>query len=285
MKLFSIFNTNIDIQHIQDAREYFDNNQILLIKKHPLYLIKTFPWYILLIITTGIFIWTMLQVEKENKWFEYMLIWIIIALILYRIIWIMTSYYRYSKFILHQKIYTIHLHHIKKAKNTKEFNKFIKKSLILWVLYIGCFILFEIEKIVRGYNHQLWISLTWGVMLLLILFCIYQTLLLHIHYELDFLIITPKYIEHVFQKNFFYKHNITIRASEIKSIDFTQKWIWKGLFNIWNITFIVDSWLQTKETYLRFNYISDASSTRKKILDIINANDNKKEKSYNSWKK
>lgn len=149
MKFLANFDTSVDTKSLQEAQEEADTNNILLIKKHPVFLIQGIVRYVSLIFLTAIFAWIILQVDKENNAFEYIMIIAVIVVMLYWMTLVAWRYYKYS-FFFHTSINapleigTIH---------TKKFDAFILHSLIVGISYILCFIIFEIEKALRGYEN------------------------------------------------------------------------------------------------------------------------------------
>jgi uncharacterized membrane protein YdbT with pleckstrin-like domain len=131
------------------------------------------------------------------------------------------------------------------------------------------FILFEAKQLFSWYNSQRWITVWGWACILLIILAVYQLIMLHIHYSLDFLLITPDYVEHIYQKSFFSRKQRTIKAKQIRTIELSQNGILQWLFHLGKATFITDALDGNQDIYLAFNYICNISEMKKKILRLL----------------
>lgn len=265
MKFLSNFDTDIDTQLLHYALKEYDKDHVLLIKKHPIFLFRSMLWYILLLLATIFFTWVLLQATNESLVFEIVLISVIWVFLILWLFLVFQRYYKYS-FYFHTHI---HASHDLRSPGTKKLDTFIRGSLLLLWAYLIVFMIFEVKQITWRASWPWWISLLWGVCMILIMFATYQLIFQHIRYELDFLLITPDYVEHVYQRSFFSRKHRTVKSKQIRTIEISQDWLLQWLFHLGKATFVTDALDHQKDIYLKFDYIGQASEVKQKILWLL----------------
>lgn len=261
MRILSNFDTNIDNILLQNAREKYEKSKVLLVKKYPVYLLKSIPLYIWVLLFSSIFWWTLFQVNDTINLPEILLLASLIILLMFRIGITIKRYYTYS-FHFHS---TIHASEHTELVSDSKLDSFIKNSIYLIFWFIALFVWFEVKQILFERDPNIRITLLWWATVLIVIFLIYRLIFLHISYDLDFLLITPDSVEHVYQKSFFSRKHRAITLDQVKSIELSQEWILQWVFHLWKILFITDAMKHQKDAYISFDYIWEATLVKDKI--------------------
>lgn len=265
MKFLSNFDTDIDTVLLKQALLEYSKDDVLLIKKHPIFLMKSLLRYCIVILSTVSFIYLLLSTPYANEMIIYFFVIILIVLFIFWFLSIFNRYYKYS-FFFHS---TINASDSLQSQWTKKLDMFIRHSLILMWGYAIIFLLFIWKQVLVDTGTLLRITIISCLCILAIVVSIYQLIFIHIRYELNFLLITPDYVEHIDQKSFFSRKYRTVKAKQIRTIEVSQDWIIQWLFHLWKATFVTDALHGQKDIYLTFDLISNASHIKQKILWLL----------------
>lgn len=273
MKIFSNFDTRLDwTTFLKKVEEYWNNN-VLLIKRHPLFLYKAF---LSAITSLFLFIWLvyLLYIQySDNMLFFYgflvlhlFWIWLWILLLFKKMI---LKLWNYKEFITCKE----DLANI----DISEFWHFLKYSIILFfyqfvisVINIVFIFLIHSQK-----SLSFWWSITIIIINLLFLFLTIKIIKIFIDFEMDFIIVTKDEIEAFNQKWFFKRKIISLDIQKIRSITTEKDGLFKSIFNIWSLK-ILSEWDTEHEWEIKFNYIHRLWKLKKAMLNLIHQNENTK---------
>ncbi len=269
MKIFSNFDTKLDVKAFKKKiKEYGDGN-VILVKRHPLFLYKAFL-YALFALAAFIVLISILYVRFWEN-----LIYFYVFLFLHLIgisIWL---FILFRKILKNLKKYKEFVQYKKDIKNIDlgQFWSFLKQSIVL-ILYQ--FIVSFIDIIAIYFtrtgglsNFSWWVSLIF--MNSLFLFLIIRILYRFIDFEMDFVLITKDEIEAFNQTGIFRRKVVSIDLKKCRSITTEKKWFFRSMFNIGSLL-ILSEWDKDKNGEIRFNYIHRLWALKKAILWLIYKN-------------
>jgi len=240
MKILSSFDTKKDEKVLKEILEEFWDEHSFLIKRHRMYLYKMLIfWFSIMLVLSLLSI--VLSYLLNTTW-----LWIIILLNLLGIwiwlvitFWLLEKYLKFSFFLFFYQIVIVIITILLSIwNNTGNF-----LNVLLNVL-------------------QIFLSL-------LFLYLIWRTLYVLINFEMDFVIITPKYINTYDQTWLFRRESKTIGVEKIKSIQTKKKGIIRSFFNFWEIIILTEG----EENWggeIHLKYIPYPDKIRQRIVTIMN---------------
>ena len=269
MKILSNFDTKLDWKTFLKKVEQYWNYNVLLVKRHPLFLYKAFFNALLgLIILTWIIFVINFQYSEHIEFFYIFLVLHILGIGLWIFMLlkkIILKLFNYKEFITCKEDL---------AKiDMSEFWTFIKFSIILFLYQF----LISVWNIATLFiiNDKWTIGLTWwvGIFVLNFLFLviILRILKRFIDFEMDFIIVTKDEIESFNQSWIFKREIVSLDIRKIRSISTEKDWFFKSLFNIWSLK-ILSEWDSEHKWEIRFNYIHRLWKLKKAVLDLIQQN-------------
>lgn len=266
MKIFSNFDTSLDSDiFLKKIKKYWDWN-VLLVKRHPLFLYKAFMNAIFALF---LFFWiiSVIYFQYLNN-IEFFYIFLILHLLG---IW-------FWIIILLKKIIS-HLRWYKEFIKRKEDLEDIDLSQF-WSFLIYSILLFFYQLIVSIWNiltlffisNEWTISIWWGIVMFVLNF-LFLTLILKIlkrfiDFEMDFIIVTKDEIESFNQTWIFKRDIVSLDIGKIRSISTQKDWFFKSLFNIWSLK-ILSEWDSDHKWEIQFNYIHRLWTLKKSLLELI----------------
>ena len=266
MKIFSNFDTSLDSDILlKKIKKYWDWN-VLLVKRHPLFLYKAFMNAIFALF---LFFWiiSVIYFQYLNN-IEFFYIFLILHLLG---IW-------FWIIILLKKIIS-HLRWYKEFIKRKEDLEDIDLSQF-WSFLIYSILLFFYQLIVSIWNiltlffisNEWTISIWWGIVMFVLNF-LFLTLILKIlkrfiDFEMDFIIVTKDEIESFNQTWIFKRDIVSLDIGKIRSISTQKDWFFKSLFNIWSLK-ILSEWDSDHKWEIQFNYIHRLWTLKKSLLELI----------------
>ena len=267
MKILSNFDTKLDSKiFLKKVSEFWDHN-VLLIKRHPLFLYKAFfDAIIAMFLFFGLLGVIYAQYSQNIEYFYIFLVlhllwiglWVIILLKK-----IISKLWNYKEFIT--------------CKGDLEkidlswFWSFLKYSFILFfyqfvVSIVDIIILFNItsEKTMT-ISWSIWIF----ILNILFLFLILKILRRFIDFEMDFIVITKDEIESFDQTWIFRRKVVSLDTKKIRSITTEKDGFFRSLFNIGSLK-ILSEWDTEQKWEIQFNYIHRLWKLKKTVLNLIN---------------
>jgi len=272
MKIFSNFDTKLDWKTFLKKVEKYWNHNVLLIKRHPLFLYKAFLNAVLSLL---LFIWLvfLLYIQyRENIDFFYIFlilhlfwIWLWIILLFKKMI---LKLWNYEEFITCRE-------DLEKI-DISEFWAFLKYSIVLFfyqfMISVGNVVSLFIIHSEKSLSIWWWIAIF--IINILFLLVTIKILKIFIDFEMDFVIITKNEIESFDQNWIFRRKVISLDIKKIRSITIEKDWFFKSLFNIWSLK-VLSEWDTEHEWEIKFNYIHRLWKLKKAVLDLIYQNDDK----------
>lgn len=269
MKILSNFDTRLDWKTFLKKVEKYWNHNVLLIKRHPLFLYKAFLSAIFAVILFTILIYLLYIQYSDNITFFYVFlvlhlfwIWFWIIILLKNII---LKLFNYKEFITCKE----DLARIDRS----EFGSFLKYSI---VLFLYQFIISIVNIVILFYIHidnkmNMWWSIWIIILNILFLFTTIKIIKRFIEFEMDFIIVTKDEIESFDQAWIFKRKVISLDTSKIRSITTEKDWIFKSLFNIGALK-ILSEW-DTEHTWeIKFNYIHRLWKLKTSVTELIHKN-------------
>ena len=272
MKILSNFDTRLDWKTFLKKIEKYWNHNVLLIKRHPLFLYKAFIyWIFALFLFWGLLYLLYIQYHESIIYFYIFLIlhliwlWLWILLLLKNII---SKLFNYKEFITCKEDLA--------RIDISQFWSFLKYSLVLF-LYQFIISISNLIVLFTASNDKI-ISFGWSVWIfilnLLFLFITIKILKIFIDFEMDFIIVTKDEIESFDQAGLFKRKVVSLDIKKIRSITTEKDWFFKSLFNIGSLK-ILSEWDTEHKWEIRFNYIHRLWKLKKAVLDLIYQNENK----------
>jgi hypothetical protein len=269
MKILSNFDTKLDWKtFLKKVKKYWDGN-VLLIKRHPLFLYKAFFSALFSLFLFSILISLIYIQYSDNIEFFYIFlvlhllwIWLWIMLLLKKII---SKLWNYREFIQSKD-------DLDKIDMTS-FWSFLKYSMILFfyqfiISIINIIVLFSINN---EKTLNLWWSIAIFIINILFLLITVKILKRFIDFEMDFVIITKDEIEAFNQIWIFKRKVISLDIKKIRSIIVEKDWFFKSLFNIGSLK-ILSEWDSEHEWEIRFNYIHRLWKLKIAVSSLIHKN-------------
>lgn len=269
MKIFSNFDTEMDRKvFLKKITTYWDWN-VILIKRHPLFLYKAFFYWI-----WALFLFSILSVILYFEYKESPLhFWSFFILHLLGIwIWLITLFSKITSHFWEYREYIKKMKHLDKI-NFSSFSTFLLYSIILFIYQIWVSLV-NVALIFSSNTEMYWaITLTW--INLIFLFLISKILYRFIDFEMDFIVVTPDEIESFSQTWFFKRKVVSLDLSKFRSITTEKEWFLRSLFNIWSLV-ILSEWDREQKGVIRFNFIHRLWGLKKAVLNLVYQNKNKK---------
>lgn len=107
------------------------------------------------------------------------------------------------------------------------------------------------------------------VMMVAVIFIIWWKILKrYFDYKMDFCVVTTQEIAAYNQTWFLTRSSRTIDADKIKTVSVNTSWIWKSIFNFWDLTFLSEgdqSWWWD----IGLSYVHDVNNTKNKVRELI----------------
>ena len=270
MKILSNFDTKLDWKTFLKKVEKYWNHNVLLIKRHPLFLYKAFLNWLLSLFIFWVLIYLLYIQYSEDIIFFYIFL---VLHLLWLGLWIIFLFkkiilylWNYKEFITCREDLTrIDLNH---------FWSFIKYSMVLFLYQLlvsttNMIILFTT-------SHNKIISFWWliWVLFLNILFLIITIKILKrfMDFEMDFIIVTKNEIELFDQEWIFKRKIVSLDITKIRSITTEKDGFFKSLFNIGSLK-ILSEWDIEHNWEVRFNYIHKLWKLKTSILKLIEQNE------------
>jgi len=273
MKILSNFDTRLDWKTFLKKVEKYWNHNVLLIKRHPLFLYKAFiDWIIALMLFWGLLYLLYIQYHEAIIFFYIFLILHLIWLGLWIILLlknIISKLFNYKEFITCKEDL---------AKiDISQFWSFLKYSIVLFIYQFVISISNLIILFTAGEDKM--ISLGWSIWIFIlnVIFLIITIRILKrfIDFEMDFIIVTKDEIESFDQAWIFKRKVVSLDIRKIRSITTEKDGFFKSLFNIGSLK-VLSEWDTEHEWEIRFNYIHRLWKLKKAVLDLIYQNQDRK---------
>lgn len=270
MKIFSNFDTRLDKKSfLSKIEKYWDWN-VLLIKRHPLFLYKAFlnailAFILLLAIVAVIYFQYVLHIEFFYIFLALHFIWVglWIIILLKKII---SNLRNYKEFINKKE-------DLEKI-DISQFWSFLKYSVILFFyqLLVSIWNILTLVSI----SHENTVTFWWWIAIIILnvlfLFTLVRILKKFIDFEMDFMIVTKDEIESFNQTGIFKREIISLDIRKIRSISTQKDWFLKSLFNIWSLLILSEA-SKNHKWEIRFNYIHRLWKLKKLLTNLINKSD------------
>lgn len=272
MKILSNFDTRMDSKiFLKKIKQYWNHN-VLLIKRHPLFLYKAFLTGILAIVIFILLLYLLYFKYSDDTIFYYVflilnLLWIWLWLIIL-IKKIVLKLFTYVEFIsCKEELEKIDL---------SQFGSFLKYSFALFFYQLtisisNIIILFILE-------NEKSVNLLWAIGIFILniifLFLIVRIIKRFIDFEMDFIIVTKDEIEWFNQEWIFKRKVISLDITKIRSITTEKNGFLKSLFNIGSLK-ILSEWDTEHKWEIRFNYIHKLWTLKTAVLWLIKQNENR----------
>lgn len=265
MKIFTNFDTNLDIKTFNKAINEFWNNNVLLVKRHPLFLIKAFIfWLIILLLFTA---WLYLNYFLYKNSLDFFFIFSFFHVI-WILIWLVILFHNIIRHLFTYKEFIYNNKDIKYIE-LKKFDLFLISTFILFTYYVIILILdiyfLDRNNLVNNYYFIFFIQF---VINIISLYFIIKIIYRFIDFEMDFFIITHSNIESFDQEWLFKRNTVTINTSYIRSITVKKKWLINSIFNIWSLI-VLSEWDNDHNWEIKFNYIHRLGTLKSSIYRLI----------------
>jgi len=266
MKILSNFDTKLGKKiFFKRIEEYWDWN-VLLVKRHPLFLYKAFINWIIAILLFIALVWILYMEYSKN--IEYFYTFTILHL-LWIGIWVITLFKKIISNLWSYKEF------IQKKDDFKDielwnFWKFFKYSIVLFI-YQFIISIIDMVTIMNLYDNW-WLSIWWWITMLIInilfLLLIIKILRRFVDFEMDFIVVTPDEIESINQTWFFKREVVSLDIKKVRSISTEKDGFFRSLFNIWWLVILAE-WNSENHGEIRFNYINRLWKLKKSLLKLL----------------
>jgi len=275
MKILSNFDTKLDWKTFLKKVEKYWNHNVLLIKRHPLFLYKAFlNWLFSLFLFWWLIYLLYIQYSEAIIFFYVFLVlhlfwlglWIIILLKK-----IILNLWNYTEFITcREDLARIDL---------SQFWSFLKYSM---ALFLYQFVISSANMIILfTASDDKMISFWWSIWVFVInmLFLVITIRILKrfVDFEMDFIIVTKDEIESFTQEWIFKRKIVSLDITKIRSITTEKDGFFKSLFNIGSLK-ILSEWDTEQKWEIRFNYIHKLWKLKTAVLWLIKQNEKRKER-------
>ena len=267
MKIFSNFDTELDEKiFLSKLNEYWNGN-VLLVKRHPLFLYKVFFYGIFAIWIFVILTYLLYTQYYSEFFFYFFFIW--------NLLWIWVWI-----FLLFKKFFFNLINYKEFISCKEDFDK-IALSWFWWFLKYSFLLFFyqfilSIINICILYNNgweniaKLWL-LSIIVLNILFLCTMVKIIQRFIDFEMDFIIVTKDEIELIDQVGIFRRKVISLALQKVKTITIDKDWFFKSIFNIGSLK-ILSEWDSEGNGEIRLNYIHRLWFLKRAIMRLINQN-------------
>jgi len=269
MKILSSFDTKRDEKIFKETLNQFWDAHPFMIKRHWLYLYRMLFYWFLVIWILGILFYILNYLLSPTS-----LIIIIILNLIWIWIWLVVTFYQLLQYLSKYKEITTTI----SEKDLKDglLEKYLKFSLFLFIYQIFVSILTVYLSINSTINNtssilvsNIMLNILQIIISFLFIYLIWKTIYSLINFEMDFVIITPKYIDTYNQTWLFKKETKSIGVEKIKSIQTNKKWILRSLFNFWEII-ILTEWDEAWKWEIKLKYIAAPDKIKQKIITLMN---------------
>jgi len=266
MKIFSNFDTELDVKIFKKRIQRYWEENVLLVKRHPLFLINAFIKVVIVIILLILLVWVIYIEHWKNDiyFFRFLFlhfigiwIWIFVLLkIFMKLLWNHKEFIKYEKDL--------------KNIDIKWFWNFIKHSIFLFFYQILLSIiwLYSIfSTMILGISN-IWLGILQLIINLAFIILIYKIILRFIDFEMDFVIVTIDEIES-YAQTWFLKNDITtMDLSKCRSITMWKEWLFNSFFNLWTLN-VLSEWDNEHHWEVKFNYIHQLELLKKELLILV----------------
>ncbi|MDQ7009634.1 MAG: hypothetical protein Q9M94_05075 [Candidatus Gracilibacteria bacterium] len=272
MKILSNFDTRLDGKTFLKKVEQYGNHNVLLIKRHPLFLYKAF---INLLVGLGLFSGLLyllyIQYSENIIYFYVFLILHLLGIGLWIIILlkkIISNLWTYKEFITCREDL---------AKiDMSQFGSFLKYSMIIFLYQFFISVINMIILFTAGEDKMISFGWSIGIFIINILFLIITIKILKrfIDFEMDFIIVTRDEIESFVQEGLFKRKVVSLDIKKIRSITTEKDGFFKSLFNIGSLKILSEGDNEGKGE-IRFNYIHRLGKLKIALSTLIHQNNKK----------
>ncbi len=277
MKIFSNFDTKLDVKSFKKKiKQYWDWN-VLLVKRHPLFLYKAFINAILALVLFGVYASVLYTQYSDNLIYFYIFLFLHLFWIT---IWLV---------VLFKKIVSHLWNYVEFVRCKADLDKidiwqfwfFLKFSFILFIYQL---LISLIDVIWIYFTRAEWISNFWLwasliILNLLFFFLIIKIIYRFIDFEMDFMIVTKDEIESFDQAWIFRRKIVSMDLAKFRSITTEKKWFIRSVFNFGSLI-VLSEWDSNHNWEIRFNYIHRLGALKEAILKLIYKN----KASWKKWK-
>ncbi|MCD5380322.1 hypothetical protein LR004_00185 [Candidatus Gracilibacteria bacterium] len=269
MKIFSNFDTKLDVRSFKKKIKQYGDGNVLLVKRHPLFLYKAFLNAVLALLLFGIYASILYTQYSDNLIYFY----IFLFLHLFGItIWLVVLF---RKIVSHLWNYVEFVRC--KADLDKidlgQFGFFLKFSFVLFIYQI----IISLVDLIGIYftrsegisNFGLGASLI--ILNLLFLFLIIKIIYRFIDFEMDFMIVTKDEIESFDQAGIFRRKIVSMDLEKFRSITTEKKGFIRSVFNFGSLI-VLSEGDSNHNGEIRFNYIHRLGALKEAILKLIYKN-------------
>ena len=152
-------------------------------------------------------------------------------------------------------------------------------QVLLPLIAFGLLVFMTIIFVRRAIDYMalgVWSKTVIDIIIIFILILIFWLKIIKkfIDYKMDFTLVTPDEITCCNQTWFFSRSVRTLESVTIKSVTIPKTDFWESLFNYWVLVFLAETEIDSQEEeewkwYVRFFWVHDVESARRKILEII----------------
>ncbi len=267
MKILSNFDTELDKKVFMKNIEIHWDGNVLLIKRHPLFLYKAFLyWLLALIIFAGLI--SVIYFEYIEKWIYFHIF--VVLHVLGVGLWILLLFKKILSHLWEYREFIRKIKHLQKI-DFNDFAVFLKYSfwLFLYQIIVSCAnIIFLYMVGAETYLAILHVGL--NVILLVLAWAIIKRF---IDFEMDFMIVTKNEIESFNQTGIFKRKVVSLDMQKFRTITTYKEWFWRSLFNIGSLT-ILSEGSSDSPWEIKFHYIHRLWALKKRILTLVQKNQN-----------
>jgi len=139
--------------------------------------------------------------------------------------------------------------------------------LVVWIIFY-LLLLFYLWRFVSSDFTSIYYII--GVFFFLFIFwpLFLKIIKSYIDYILDFVVVTPNTLIYYNQEWVLSRKWRTIDTEKIKTITVSKNWLFRSIFNFWNIV-VLSEWDEQWQWEINFSFVDDPDNLKMKILDII----------------
>lgn len=268
MRIGHNFDTQSDSNRFLRYEQEFGVGKVILIKRHPLFLIRAVPY---ILICFAIFALALQQTMRWNLHTAPILFYsFLVVLSGTFVFWVVTLV---QELFLNVSPHLRNYFHAQEVLQQQQLRT--HKIMLLLSVWLITTILFVVLIVLWWSGAG---SATSGGVGLQILHIISQLVLvyatrnvisLYIDYELDNIFITPEFIEMVDQTNFFSQRSNIIRSDQIKVLEVRKKGIISTIMNVGKVVCLWESFYGDRKILSTFTYVADPESLIHHIQDTV----------------
>lgn len=265
MKILNNFNTKLDEIKLENAINFFGKWNVVLFKRYSVYLWALVFYFILLILIFLSVLTSIYFQLQGNEIFKFASIWIYS---LFFLIWLTFTISKLKAFLVGYN--PIMFNVTEYDFHDGKFEMFIRISFIFYFIQIFTATWLSIwEYLYAPQASLVWfLSLKVQIILQIVMFFVMFKILMRIlKFEMDYYLVTPKYIDINIQHSLFEKQNTIVEMSKITSIRFINSWIISSYFNYGKIV-ISTEWNSKESTEYEIQYAPNIDFLNKIIGEI-----------------